>query len=219
MDDKERTPLSLLLLILAEEESVLEEYEIQCPDGDATVGDVENRGEEKEPLATDEWHPLRPERVYEREIQHVHDPAEHEGSIIEDQSIEKAVYYVSESSRGNQGKTEKHAIRDNRGSVLEPGQRTILIPGLLDQGGDPPAEGGKQSDPEEREQEFSDRTAELHPESHAFVLNEQDLEPVAYDIDVLSKFHVCLDQDLYDLVNDNKQNSKQKEFISFRKLH
>ena len=50
MDDKERTPLSLLLLILAEEESVLEEYEIQCPDGDATVGDIENRGEEKEPF-------------------------------------------------------------------------------------------------------------------------------------------------------------------------
>ena len=46
MDDKERTPLSLLLLILAEEESVLEEYEIQCPDDEATVDDIENRSKE-----------------------------------------------------------------------------------------------------------------------------------------------------------------------------
>ena len=200
MDDKERTPLSLLLLILAEEESVLEEYEIQCPDGDATVGDIENRGEEKEPLATDEWHPLRPERVYEREIQHVHDPAEHEGSVIEHDAVKKAIQYIPKGTGRDESKTDQHSLWHFLAAILLQDDLPFRIKPFLDQGGYPPPQQGEQPYAEKGQQEFSHSPPELHPEGHALVLYEINLEPIANHVEVVANFHIRLDQNLDDLI-------------------
>ncbi len=203
MDDKERTPLSLLLLILAEEESVLEEYEIQCPDGDATVGDIENRGEEKEPLATDEWHPLRPERVYEREIQHVHDPAEHEGSVIEHDAVKKAIQYIPKGTGRDESKTDQHSLWHFLAAILLQDDLPFRIKPFLDQGGYPPPQQGEQPYAEKGQQEFSHSPPELHPEGHALVLYEINLEPIANHVEVVANFHIRLDQNLDDLIKND----------------
>jgi len=41
------------------------------------------------------------------------------------------------------------------------------------------------------------------------------LEPVTDHIDGLSQFHIRLDQNLYDLVNDNQNGTKDKELSPF----
>ena len=119
-------------------------------------------------------------------------------------AVEQAVDDVAECTCRNQRQPHQNAGRSRP---------------FADQAGDPPAQYGTQADAEERKQQFPDSPAELHAESHALVLDEEDLEPVPQDIEMLSDRHVGLDQDLDDLVNDHQQDSENKQLLPFRDLH
>ena len=186
------------------EELVLEEYQVDSPDSDAAVRDVENRSEEQQTVSSDERDPLGPYCVDKREIQHIHNPSEHERGIIEYHSIEQAVDDVSESSCTNKGQAHEYSGRSFS---------------FADQGRNPPAKGTEQGDPEKGQAELADSTAELHSESHTLILDEEYLEPVPYYVEVLPDLHIGFDQDLDDLVDDHQQDSEDQEFLSFSETH
>lgn len=86
--------LVFFLLVFGHEELVPEEDQIKSPDSDTAVSEIEDGSKEQEVLPSAERHPGRPEGINDRKIQHIHHSAEHERSIIEYDTVEKAVDYV-----------------------------------------------------------------------------------------------------------------------------
>ena len=87
--------------ILAHEERILENQQIDGSDSYTAVCEIEDRSEEQEPLASHKRHPGRPDRVDQREVEHVDNSSEHEWGIVENQSVEQTVDEVAHSSGGN----------------------------------------------------------------------------------------------------------------------
>ena len=70
-----------MLFFLLCKELVLEEKQVECPAGDAAVCEIEDRSEEFERAAGNPGHPVRECCVNDREIEHIHNFAEHERCI------------------------------------------------------------------------------------------------------------------------------------------
>ena len=62
---------------------------------------------------------------------------------------------------------------------------------------------------------FADQSSEGHTECHALVQDKMELEPVTYDIYSLTQVHIRLDQNLDDLVNDDKDCSENEKSFTF----
>ena len=88
----------------------MEEDEVEGPDGDTAVREIEYWFEEAERMASDEREPRRPDGVDQREVEHVHYLAEHHwrvgtaelGHLIGSRcgkqlTIEQTVYDIAES--------------------------------------------------------------------------------------------------------------------------
>ena len=174
----------------------------------AAVGEVEDGLEED--VSAHEGDPVGPGP--EGEVEHVHHLALHEGGVVapgghdagrglsEDQPVEQAVDDVAEGAGGDEGEADDHA-GGNRGAL-------VVARAPLEQAGDPHRQETEQDDPEEREGVLADHAAERHPEGHALVLDEQELEPVREDRDGLPDGHMGLDQDLDDLVDDHEDGAE-----------
>ena len=203
----------------AGEEPALEQNQVDRADRDTAVGEIEHRSEEQQPVTSDKRHPGRPDSVYEREVEHIDHTPEHQRSVTEGYSVEKAVDDVAESPGRDQGQTDQHPVGNERLAVSHKSLPAVSADALAGEGGDPPAKESEQSYTEERQAELADSTSELHSESHPFILDEEDLEPIADDAEMLTYLHVRLDQDFDDLVNDDKYNSQAKKPATFRNLH
>ena len=100
-------------LLRTGEETVLEKNQIESANRDAAVGEIEDRSEEQKAVSTHERNPRRPESVNDREVEHVHDTTEHQRSVIEDHTVEKAVDDVAESAGGDQRQADKDSGRNH----------------------------------------------------------------------------------------------------------
>ena len=133
--------------------------------------------------------------VKQREIEHIHYPAEHEwkrssrhGDLRPYKSVEKAVYDVSHGSRRNHGEPDQN-----------PGRSTLL----LCQSAYPPAQRPEKDYPENGQQGLAPESSEGHAESHSFIEDIMELEPVTQDINGLAKTHIGLDEHFDYLVDDD----------------
>ncbi len=207
------------LFLRAREEAVLEENQVESAHRDAAVGEIEDRCEKQKAATSHERNPRRPDRVNQRKVEHVHDTTEHQRGVIEDHTVEKAVYDVAECAGGDQREAHKDSCRDYRFAVRQQSLTAVTGHGLAHKRGYPPAESTRERDSEERQQKLAHSPAELHSESHSFILDEEDLEPVSDDAEMLTYLHIRLDQNLDDLVNDDKYDSQNQEALTFGNLH
>ena len=209
----------IFLFLGTGEKTVLEENQIESAHGDAAVREVEDRGEEQKAVASHKWNPFRPDCVYHRKIKHVNNVSEHQRSIAENHTVEKTVDDVAESTGRYQCQANQHSGRNNRLTVREKSQGAFIILGLPHKRGDPPAKHTGEDYPEKRQQELSDCPSEFHPESHSLILDEENLKPISDDVEMFTQLHVRLDQNLDDLVNDDKYDSKNQETLTLRNSH
>lgn len=186
--------------------------------GDCRVSDVENGIEELEGAATNERHPLRPCGVDEGEIEHIHNPAEKEGSItallgeelghvivalVEDKTVETAVYEVSYCSAEDQSQADQ----SKRGGIF------------FDEVDEIPQDACGGHHAKKGEEELASLAAESHTEGHAFVLDEMQKTPVADKGNLFADLHMGLDKDLDDLVYYQHQADEEETdpiFLSYR---
>ena len=136
-------------LLRTGEETVLEKNQIESANRDATVSEIEDRSEEQKAVSTHERNPRRPESVNDREVEHVHDTTEHQRSVIEDHTVEKAVDDVAESAGGNQCETDQDSGRNHWSAIRQKRKPTIPTHRLADKRRYPPTEHTRQGDPEE----------------------------------------------------------------------
>ncbi len=197
-------------LLFLREESPLEQDQVDRAYRDAAVRKVEHRLEEDVPAH--EGDPVGPRP--EREIEHVHHLALHEGGVVapggdhagggfgEDQPIEQAVDDVAEGAGGDERQADEDAG----------GDRSPLVGAAppLQQLGNPNRQDDEQDHPEGGQGILAEDPAERHPESHPLVLDEQDLEPVAEHVDVLTDGHTRLDQDFDNLVDDHEDGPEDE---------
>ena len=179
------------LLAVLRKEPELEEQQIQGPARHTAVCKIEDRGEKTERVPSYQRHPVREYRIYDREVEHVHHPSEHERGIIPYNPVEQAVNDIPHGSCGDQCKSDRDPERRVR---------------LLQKPVYPPHKKTEQQYPEQGEQEFACRTAELHAEGHALVLYEINLEPVTEDMDTVPDGHIGLYEYLDDLVYHDQQH-------------
>ena len=99
----------------------------------------------------------------DREVEHIHHLAEHQGSIVPDDAVEQAVDDVPECSCSD----ERQAHQDSCGHAA-----------LFVQGRNPPDQRTAEHDTEQRQAEFADSAPEFHSEGHSLVLHEAQAEPV-----------------------------------------
>ena len=197
----------------------MEQDQVEGAYRDATVREVEDGLEEDIPAH--EGDPVGPGP--EGEVEHIHHLALHKRGIMtpgrnhagrglgEEQPVEQAVDDVAESAGGDEGKAHDHAGGDR--SAL------VVARAPLEQPGDPHRQDDEQDDPENREGVLADHPAERHPEGHALVLDEQDLEPVREDRDGLPDGHMGLDQDLDDLVDDHEDGAENQQAVTLAQFH
>lgn len=113
-----------LLLLVGGEELVLEEDEVEGSDGDTAVREIEYWFEEAERMASDEREPGRPGGVDQREVEHVHDLAEHHGRVGTAElghlmgrrcgkqlTVEQTVYDIAESTSRYEGQADQDTCR------------------------------------------------------------------------------------------------------------
>ena len=131
------------------QETVLEKNQIESANRDAAVSEIEDRSEEQKAVSTHERNPRRPESVNDREVEHVHDTTEHQRSVIEDHTVEKAVDDVAESAGGNQCETDQDSGRNHWSAIRQKCKPTIPTHRLADKRRYPPTEHTRQGDPEE----------------------------------------------------------------------
>lgn len=165
------------LSVRRREETPLEEEQIDGSHGHAAVREIEHRVEKSERSASYERNPGGPYGIYDREIEHIHDLAEHKRGVVPDDSVEETVDDVSEGSGGDEGQPDEHPGRD-AGLPRSPGSDSGVASA---QRGNPPHQRPAEDNPECGEQEFAHRTPELHPEGHPLVFDEEYLKPVAED--------------------------------------
>ena len=102
----------------------MEEDEVEGSDGYAAVREIEDRLEEAERMASDEREPGRPGGVDQREVEHVHDLAEHHGRVGTAElghligrrcgkqlTVEQAVNDIAESTGRYEGQADQDTCR------------------------------------------------------------------------------------------------------------
>lgn len=183
-----------LLLLRAGKELPMEEQQVERAHGHAGISEVEHRAEEDHPSPV----------AYYGEVEHVHHSAEHERSIVPNQSVEQAVDDIAYRPGSDHRKPDKHPD----GS-----------PALAQQGVYPPYQEAAEHDAEQRQQQLARSVAERQAEGHALVLHEAQTAPLAYQRNLLAERHIRLDQNLDDLVNDDEQNTQHQEPGSFGQFH
>ncbi len=129
----------------------------------------------------------------------------------EQQPVEQAVDDVAEGAGGDERQADQDA-GGNRGPL-------VFAAPPLHEPGNPHRQDDEQDDPERSQGVLADDSAERHPEGHALVLDEQDLEPVAQHAEVLPDGHVRLHQDLDDLVDDHEDGPEDEQPLSFAQPH
>ena len=207
------------ILLFFREEFPLEQDQVDRAYRDTAVRKVEHRLEED--VTAHEGNPVGPGP--EREVEHVHHLALHEGGVVapggheprrglgKDQPVEQAVEDVAQGAGGDEGEADEHAGGD-RGALVG------ACPPLHEPG-DPHRQDDEEDDPEGREGVLADHPAERHPEGHPLVLDEQDLEPVREDRQVLPDGHVRLDQDLDDLVDEDEDGAEDQKPVTLAQFH
>ena len=78
----------------------MKDQQIESPYRDAGIGKIEYRAEEKHVTGS---------IVDKREIEHVHNLAEHERSTIPDNAIKEAIDNITKSTGCNQSQTDQYA--------------------------------------------------------------------------------------------------------------
>ena len=178
----------------------MEESDQEDGYGDGRIGDVENRIEEGEVVASYERHPFRPIEVKERELEHIDHLSVEEGRItsifgqershlavaqVEDLPVEDAVDDVAKGAGCQQGDADDVAqlqiLFDGLGQVVEQGE-----------------DGDDSEDGEE------DLVEELYTEGHSVVFYEGDVEPRG-DLVALAEHEVRLYPDFDHLVEDEDE--------------
>ena len=144
--------------------------------------------------------------VDDGEVQHVDHLSVQPSGVMEDLSVKHAVDDVAEGTCGNEGEAEQHA---------ELGVFLCETEKQKDQCDD-------RYDPECAKQGLH-QTAAAHPtEGHAWILDEEQLEPVAQHRDFLTKGHVSLYPDLQDLIKqqyDENDDERPNQAFPFGLSH
>ncbi len=200
-------------LVFLREELPLEQDQVDRTYRDAAVREIEYRLEEN--VTSHQRNPVGPSP--QREVEHIHHPALHEGSVVpkgsyhlgcglrKHQPVEQAIDNVAQRAGRNQRQSHQHARRHRFRPLHQPRN--------------PHGQNHKQYDSERGKRILSDHATERHAERHALVLDEQDLEPIPEDREGFPDRHVRLDQDFYDLVNDHENGTEQQQPCSLADLH
>ena len=130
----------------------MEEDEVEGSDGYAAVREIEDRLEEAERMASDEREPGRPGGIDQREVEHVHDLAEHHRGIAaaefghgrpcglgEKLSVRQTVDDVAQGPGRDYGQADEDSCRHFYILLLP----VAVFPGAVssaDKTGNPPAE-------------------------------------------------------------------------------
>ena len=199
------------MLLFLREEFPLEQDQVDRAYRDTAIREVEYRLEED--VTSHERNPVGPGP--QREVEHVHHFALHEGGIMaprgndagsglgKDQPIEQAVDNIAEGAGGDERQADKDPGGDRRALVVAAPPFQKL--------GDPHRQDDEQDDPEGSQGILADDPAERHPEGHALVFDEQDLEPVCPEhAEVLPDGHTRLHQDFDDLVDEHEDGAKDE---------
>ena len=188
--------LSLLSFLLTfGEEPPLEQQQIDRPAGDAAVGEIEDGPEEDNVTAAPDGETGRKCRIDDRKIEHIHHPSVQEWRIVEDDAVKHRVDHVADGAAQDGCQTDEYAGRRFR---------------LLEQPAHVEDNQDDQHQTAQAEDQFAPRLTELQAEGHTVVFDKQELEPVAANMDALADRHVCLDQDLDDLVDNQQKDDKQR---------
>lgn len=147
--------------------------------------------------------------VDDREIQHVDDFAmkpsgiatalgeqgRHRavGALAEDLPVEQTVDDVAQGSGDDERDAEQYP---ETSALLRETEQHIK-------------QGDHRDDPEDAQKRLDEATSPHHAKSHARVLDEQQLAPVAEKRDLLAKGQMGLDPDLYDLVDQQDEENNQ----------
>lgn len=189
----------------------LEKDHVKDPDGDGRIGKVENGAEENEmPVLSKEevGQPavVLPGNVDDGEVKHVHHLTMQPTGIMEHLPVKHAVDDVAHGSGSDEGETQHDA---------EP----RVLPGQPEHDEE---QGDHRHNPEDAQDGLHD-AASAHPsEGHAWILDEQKLEPVAENGDLLANGHVGPDPNLKDLVNDQDDSYDDEsacQALAFRLAH
>lgn len=132
--------------------------------------------------------------MYQRKIEHIDNFSVEERRVIENHTVEKTVHNVAESSAKYGRQTEKDSGR----SILLLEQLPYVKENYYDK-----------RNPEETEQKLAETAPELHSEGHSVILYEQNLKPVAKNVNALAYGHIRLDQNLGDLIDSKKKCDKK----------
>lgn len=156
-------------------------------DGDASVGEIEDGGEEV--AATEARKPIRDDE--QADVDHVDHATVHEGSVTVNQSVKGGIDDIAESAGDNQ---RKHAHREGVNFIF-----SNAIPDKIDQI-------AHDAQSEERQGQFTQIVTEAETESHAGIFYKIQVEPLPDEGNGFSDFHVRLHPDFQKLVEQDTYN-------------
>ena len=203
------------LLIKGFEPFPLENQHIEHANSDGRVSEIEDGAEENEMPIGAEKEIGKPRGVFlrhinEGEIKHVdHAPMQPigiaaaigeegrdlgVGAFAENAPVKDAIDDVAYGSRSDERNAEQHA-------------ELGVFPRQANQN---PKQGDNGHNPENAQGQFQETAAAKPAESHAVVLDEQQIEPTPDDRDFLPEGHTRLDPNLEDLVEEQNEKNHHK---------
>lgn len=163
-------------------------------------------------LATHKRHPSRPVRIYNREVEHIHNFTVEPGRIsssfghkarnlrmcafIEDHSIKDTIYNITQSTGQNQSHTNNIACFESFFYYL------VEIPPYQRYRNN--TESGQEQLPKN-----------LHTESHSIVFGEIDIKPIRHTY-AFMPIHMSFNPDFNDLVNNQYGKDNEQSDSPFR---